>query len=238
MSSYFKNFQQVDYNFGTEAATAKIQNLTQYVNINNIIKDDISLYSIYTILDGDRPDILSNKFYGSSKYHYMFYLMNDKLIESGWPLTEADIDAHAKKMHPNTTLVTQNELQNKFRIGQTITGLSSGATGTIIKKRVDFGQIIIEGTLACESDEIIQSSAGDTAQLTACTAEYNSTHHYVDGDSAYVDVSPHSGDPALYTQITFLNHYKEQNDLLKLIRLVKPTQINAIHNEIARLLKE
>ena len=143
MSSYFQNFEQVDYKFGNEVSLTKIQNLTQSVRIADIIKDDISFYSNYTILDGDRPDILSHKFYDNSKYHYTFYLMNSKLLENGWPLISSEVTDLVKTVHPNTVIGTGGEMHSKFDIGQTVTGVTTGATGTILTKRYDFGQIIV-----------------------------------------------------------------------------------------------
>ena len=238
MSSYFKNFEQVDYRFGNEVTTAKIQNLTQSVRIEDIIHDDISFYNLYTILDGDRPDILSHKFYKNSKYNYTFYLMNSKILESGWPLVSADVTELVKTTHPNTTLVTQDRLDGKMNVGQTVTGSSSGASGKIVSKRYDFGQMIIEGTHSFTSSEVITSDTGETVTLTAATPEYLSTHHYVDGDGNYVDVDPLSGDPSIYTVVTFLDQYNNENDDLKQIRIVKPSTINQVHVEFMRLLKE
>ena len=238
MSSYFKNFAQVDYQFGNEVSTAKIQNLTQSVRIEDIIQDDISFYSLYTILDGDRPDILSYKFYDNVKYHYTFYLMNSKILESGWPLVSTDVTQLVQTVHPNTTLVSQDILTGKMNVGQTVTGSSSGASGKIISKRYDFGQIIIEGTHSFSGSEVITSDTGETVTLTAATPEYLSTHHYVDGNGNYVDVDPFSGDPSIYTVVTFLDQYNNENDNLKQIRIIKPSAINQVHTEFMRLLKE
>jgi len=238
MSSYFKNFEQVDYQFGNEVSTAKMQNLTQSVRIEDIIQDDISFYNLYTILDGDRPDILSHKFYKNSKYHYTFYLMNSKILESGWPLVSTDVTELTQTVHPNTTLVTQDRIDGKMNVGQTVTGSSSGASGKIIAKRYDFGQMIIEGTHSFTGSEVITSDTGETVTLTAATPEYLSTHHYVDGDGNYVDVDPLSGDPSIYTVVTFLDQYNNENDDLKQIRIVKPSTINQVHVEFMRLLKE
>ena len=238
MSSYFLNFEQVDYQFGNEVSTAKIQNLTQSVRIEDIIQDDISFYNLYTILDGDRPDILSHKFYKNSKYHYTFYLMNSKILESGWPLVSADVTELVQTVHPNTTLVTQDRIDGKMNVGQTVTGSSSGASGKIISKRYDFGQMIIEGTHSFRGSEVITSDTGETVTLTAATPEYLSTHHYVDGDGNYVDVDPLSGDPGIYAVVTFLDQYNNENDDLKQIRIVKPSAINQVHVEFMRLLKE
>ena len=249
MSSYFQNFEQVDYKFGDEVSLTKIQNLTQSVRIADIIKDDISFYSRYTILDGDRPDILSHKFYGNSKYHYTFYLMNTKLLEAGWPLVSSEVTKLVKEVHPNTVIGTGAEMHGKFDIGQTVTGSVSGATGKILTKRYDYGQIIIEGTQSFNPLEVVTSLDADnrTETLTLCeaTTESNSTHHFINGDGDYVDVDPHTLNadgtrtvPALYTVVTYLDQYNTENDELKSIKILKKTQAPQVHSEFMRLLKE
>ena len=245
MSSYFQNFEQVNYKFGDEASLTRIQNLTQSVRIADIIKDDISFYNNYTILDGDRADILSHKFYKNSIYHYTFYLMNSKLLESGWPLRADEVTDLVNDAHPNTVVGTADIITGKFNVGQTVTGQSSGVTGTIINKRYDFGQIIIEGTKAFRANEVLSSDTAETITLCEVTTEANATHHYINGDGDYVDVDPHTLDsdgtrtvPALFTPITYLNQYNNENDLLKSIRVLKKTQVAQVHSEFMRLLKE
>jgi len=61
--SHFKQFPKVLYNFGNEITPTLFQKLGTYVDIIDQVRDDITIYSDYTILDGDRPDILSYNFY-------------------------------------------------------------------------------------------------------------------------------------------------------------------------------
>jgi len=55
---HFQNYPKVLYRFGNEIDPVVTQNLATYVDIVDQVKDDITIYSDYTILDGDRPDIL------------------------------------------------------------------------------------------------------------------------------------------------------------------------------------
>ena len=246
MSSYFQNFQQIGYKFGNETTLSAIQNLTQSVRIPDIIGDDISYYSLYTILDGDRPDILSDKIYGNSTFYYTFYLMNTKLLESGWPLPSNEVIDLVEKAHPNTVVGTTDDITGKFNVGQTVTGQSSAATGKIIKKRYDFGQIVIEGTKQFSSTEILKSDTEDTIQLCETSTEANATHHYLDGDGLYADVDPHGTTdsdgsrtiPALHTVVTYNNQYETENDALKSIRVLKKEKVAKVHSEFMRLLRE
>ena len=96
---FFKNFGLTNYRFGDYESPVLFNNLTQYVDIIDQIKDQTSFYNKYTIVSGERPDTLSQELYGTTDYYWTFYLMNDQLRESGWPILDHELDAYAKKAY-------------------------------------------------------------------------------------------------------------------------------------------
>ena len=86
MSKYFSNFKPVYYRFGDNEPYSIFQNLTQYVDLIDQLKANNNFYQDYTIIAGERPDVTSFKLYGSPEYYWTFFLLNDKLRESGWPI--------------------------------------------------------------------------------------------------------------------------------------------------------
>ena len=105
---FFKNYPQTLYKFGTETSLTAIQDLSAYVDLIDQVKDNINFYQEYTILDGDRPDTLSSKLYGSIAYYWTFFLLNDSIRQQGWPLTAQEIRAKAAVDYPNTTVTTRD----------------------------------------------------------------------------------------------------------------------------------
>ena len=77
--SFFSNFPIVNYKFGNEVSDTIFQNLTVYVDLIDQIIDNASLYTKYTIQDGERPDSLSYKLYDTVDHYWTFYLLNKKL---------------------------------------------------------------------------------------------------------------------------------------------------------------
>ena len=71
---YFKSFNDIPYRFGQEESTVFIQDLTSYVDIIDQVKDDIATYQKGYIREGQRPDQLSFELYGTTIYHWTFYL--------------------------------------------------------------------------------------------------------------------------------------------------------------------
>lgn len=87
---FFNTFGKTFYDFTGNNSTALITNfLKQVVPINTA---DVVNYTKYQIRDGDRPDIVSNLLYGNPKYHWTFFLLNDRLKggKGGWPMSLAE----------------------------------------------------------------------------------------------------------------------------------------------------
>ena len=191
--SYFTNFPQIDYFFGNKVKPTRFTDLHVYIDLIDQIKDDVSVYTYYNLQDGDRPDQISQKLYGTTDYHWTLYLLNDDVRLHGWPLSYNDMKEKAEEDYPNTVLLTRNNLDNKFKVGTKVRGLTSGVEGTILKRRLDFGQIVIQGTKSFTAGEIISATENDsvvTATIDAVVTEYNAIHHYEDDSARYVDVEP------------------------------------------------
>lgn len=229
--SYFQNVPRVPYKFGTSQEYTLHQNLGSYVDLIDQVRNNNSFYQKYHILDGDRPDNLSYTLYGSTKYYWTFFLMNDHLRENGWPITHQEVLALVKKERNNTTLTTRADLTGKFKIGSTITGASSGASGKIIKRRLDLGQIIVEGDQGFLSTEEVTDDISNTVTLAGAVDEYNSIHHYKNSTSDRVDINPYSEPGSELVPVTYYERYVEQNDALKDIVVIKPENIGAVFEQ-------
>ena len=238
---FFANYPTTLYNFGDEKSNTVIQDLSAYVDLIDQIKDNINFYEKYTLQEGERADVLSQKLYGTSAYYWTFYLLNDNLRQQGWPLTNQDIRAKAIADYPNTTLTTRdiNTLFEHFVVGDNVVGSSSGAIGTVLRRNIDLGQIIVDGT-GFTSNEVITESHQDTVfsvTLVGATEEYNGIHHYEDANKLYADIDPYNAPSASLTPITNIERYEAVNDDLKQINIIKPqsiAQVFAAYQEALR----
>ena len=141
--SYFNNFPFVNYTFGNEAGATIFQNMGVYVDLIDQAKDNSSFYNYYNIQNGDRPDQVSQKLYNRPDLHWTFPIMNNNIKLQGWPLSYNDLVAKIKDNYPNKTLVTRTDISNNFKVGSIITGSSTQTKAKILRKRLDFGQIIV-----------------------------------------------------------------------------------------------
>ncbi len=239
--TYFRNFPIISYKFGDETTSDRFRNIAIYSDVVDQIKNVASSYVDYYVLPNERPDQVSYKLYGSTSYHWTFELMNPKIRERGWPLSQQKIYEKGLADYNELVLTTRTKLTDKFKVGQTISGNASGHNGTIIHRELDLGQLYVaNNTGTFNAEETIQStnSAGDieTITLTSTSSKYNVAHHYENSDNEWVDIDPETGPGAGITEITWLDRLNSQNDELRQIRIVKRNLIHQISESFSQSL--
>lgn len=250
--SFFANHPIVPYVFGNQGQTAYFNNLAVYVDLVDQVKANIAFYEKYTILDGDRPDTLSQKMYGNPFYHWTFYLMNDKLREQGWPLPQRDLRSYVKERYRNRVVTTTSILADKMLPGSTVRGTTTGVIGTVIKRNLNLGTITIRPTTIQANGEYYNFSPTEIIQETrdgedvtgniilayAENVQYDSIDYYIDADKNQVDVDPYvTTRSSSITPVTIMDKYTDMNDSLKDIVVIRPKAVKQVVSEYYRLLQ-
>jgi len=248
--TYFKNFDNTLYRFGNNERAVSFPELSIYSSIVDDIKDNISSYQEYTILENMRPDQVSYQLYGSTDYYWTFFLLNDNIREQGWPLSQTELLAQCQRDFSGTTLVTSSDLvtdqltgtgivRDKIIPGVTVVGQTSGVEAIVDHRHLDLGQVVVKGTKSFTEGEFVYLSTDVNVGFVATTvvAEYLSTHHWENGNGEYVDLIDANGivditGGALNTEITQYDRYVRQNDLLKEIKVFKRNVVTQIYNAI------
>lgn len=245
-TKYFRNFGLQAYRFGDNESPVLFNDLSQYVDIIDGLKDSVSFSTKHTIIAGDRPDTLSYKLYGTTDYYWTFYLMNDHIRESGWPIDQPHLFKEMTERYPHRTVTSNDVLAVDFTVGTTVTGSVSGTVGTILKRDLDMGQLVIETVddKAFSSGEFIQYTATDgafyRAQLIAESAQYNAIHHYEDANGVRQDLPLYDfGNPDVsWTAVTYRDRVESRNDELKQIAVLKPSVIERVVSEFNNFHKQ
>jgi hypothetical protein len=235
---YFTNFPTVDYKFGHEDFTVKFPNLISYSDIVDSLKLNGTSYESYYIRDGERPDTVSQKLYKNPQFHWTFFLLNDNLREQGWPLEQGPLVDKISRDHPNTVLTTRTEIFTRFKVGSTVTGQTSSATGTVLRRNLDLGQIYVSGTggfLGTEAIVTEEDGVTSFVDLVSASAETLAVHHYTNG-TRNVDIDPFVGPGSGITPVTYTEYYFTQNDSLKQIRVFSPDVVTQVAREFRRVM--
>ena len=228
--SYFSNFPLTKYKFGTDLDEDVMQNISVYSDTFDQIRNSVGVYEDYTIIGDTRPDQASMELYGTPDYHWTFFLMNPELRERGWPLSENKVNDKAVADYNLRILTTRTALHNIFKVGQSITGLTSGATATIVSRNLDLGQVAVNNVVGTftQTETVTSKSATESIVLTASELQYNAAHHYEDASGNWVDIDPSVGPGALVTEKTWLDRLSTQNNELRSIVVVKPQAIQSM----------
>tara|TARA_Y100000992_G_scaffold301829_1_gene273784 strand:- start:351 stop:1877 length:1527 start_codon:yes stop_codon:yes gene_type:complete len=95
--SFFRNFPFTQLDIGGEAKA--ITDIFRHVDVNDILADGLTNYKTITVNDGERPDNLSQRLYGTPDYYWTFFIVNEKLKKGleDWPKATSSIEAEFVK---------------------------------------------------------------------------------------------------------------------------------------------
>lgn len=247
MSNYFRNFRKVPYKFGDETSSTRFQKLSQYVDLLDQFADDAAAYTEVEIRDGDRPDTLAHRLYQRSDYDFTFFLINDQLRETGWPMTSNQLTTRAQTdlfQHYTAKLDVEGAdsaalFSSIYPVGTSV--LVSGKEGTVVRKNLDVGEIVISsdnnltgGTTLEYKTPVSGNALTSGASLTNTVYEYEGTHHYENDSDEWLD--KYFDDLSGATLKTNLDFLIDENDKSKRIRVLKKDLVGQLVGELKRLL--
>ena len=95
---YFLNFPLRTYTLNPSPQVGEFDVVTDIFRrvapIRNLLQHTLMFYA-YEIQEGDSPELIAHKYYGSVDYHWLVTLMNnmmDPVLD--WPKTNVDLDRY------------------------------------------------------------------------------------------------------------------------------------------------
>ena len=105
--SFFKQFPNTTLQIGNQRK--RVVDLFRHVDVNDILSSDISNYLKVRIHDGERPDNLSQRLYGTTDYYWTFFILNGSLTNlSDWPKASVTIEKEFTNEFDNIATLTFN----------------------------------------------------------------------------------------------------------------------------------
>lgn len=236
--SYFSKFRKGTFRVGDKVI--ETVNIAHYTQLLEKLADDVSFYSYYNVVNGDRPDLISEKLYGTTEYYWTILLLNKHIVNTYEDLPkeynielirylEGRYPGYALKLKPGQTLA------GKFNIGETVTNLTY--TGTITGKYPSLGYVTIDLTSEDSfplSQEFILTgqTTGDTVIISNTMPYYMAPHHYEDENGQWV----------LWTNptssiVSILEYESAINDERSQLKVIRPEQIYDVATEFERQMR-
>ena len=89
---YFKALPKMFYPYGQTKTI--VPDIFRRVHLDKYFQNRLNLLEYY-ITDGDTPEIVADKFYGSVKYHWLVLVANNIIdVQREWPLSQTQIVAY------------------------------------------------------------------------------------------------------------------------------------------------
>lgn len=97
--SFFSQFPRVNYDIANDGIKTELTNMFRYVDVRDPLIDNVATYTFYEINDGERPDVVSNRLYGTPDYYWTFFAINDFLKDglNAWPKSYRQFESMLKQ---------------------------------------------------------------------------------------------------------------------------------------------
>lgn len=214
---YFDKFPKVlyDYNINGKLEYKVVTDITRNVRVINNILNNITLYDEYIMQDGETPEIVADKFYGSPQYHWVVMLTNnrydyiddfvlpiyefEKFVEAKYGVTSISFDSSNNFVvdiinntfsyndHPFNT-GDQVEYDQVISANTAIGGLVNGKSYFVIKTTNNQFKLATTLTNAQNNNSLNITSLGVGNHKFNLNNQFN-IHHYEDADGNVVNAT-------------------------------------------------
>tara|TARA_B100001113_G_C21121700_1_gene627655 strand:- start:598 stop:1437 length:840 start_codon:yes stop_codon:yes gene_type:complete len=193
--AFFKQFPLTQYDFERNGVITNVVNLYRSVRPLQEFIDNTSAYTFYNVINGERPDIVSQRLYDNPNYYWTFFIINDALHDGtrSWPMSQEDLFDYLEVEYEGYVITTKpkiirntdgiitsfenslagsvpNASNGAFTLGETVTGSISGFSGTLTKKNVDLNQLVIQNVNSNAPLGDPTAISGGTEILTGATS--------------------------------------------------------------------
>jgi hypothetical protein len=100
---FFNQFPKIQYSIENNAILTDITDYFRYVDIVEKLANNLYAYKKVQIGHGERPDVLSQRLYGTPDFYWTFFICNDSLKQglSAWPKSDPEIKNHIANQYKN-----------------------------------------------------------------------------------------------------------------------------------------
>ena len=159
---FFSQFPKVAYDFNRTGTIQQMVNIFRSVRPETVAAlNSFTMYKDYKVVDGMRPDVLSQVLYGTPDFYWTFFIINDFLHDGlqVWPMSEEVLRKYLEKNYSGKALCfkpiverdsngiaqgTSNSVAGILELGELIYGSQSGAIGRLVRKDADLNEIILQ----------------------------------------------------------------------------------------------
>ncbi|MBM3417392.1 MAG: hypothetical protein FJY17_00550 [Bacteroidetes bacterium] len=209
MANYFSFFPQTLYQLSDNNADV-VSKITARFRFEQSFKDNTAVSYEYEIKDGDTPEIIADKLYGSPERHWIILMFNDIVdVETDWPLDQRTL---------------MQFIEEKYK-----PSASAGQSGINWAQSNIQTYYIIETRTTSATGDFIETKTATDANTYANTAVTTNTITLQDGKQLTIKISKETE--------SYYEYENEFNDSKRTIKLLKSEFIPAVENEFQSIIR-
>ena len=207
--SFFKNFPLVRYDINKDGNRKVAIDVLKRVVFRGDISEQTSLFSEYTIEDGETPEIVSDKFFGTSNLHWVLLLMNE-IIDPyfQWPMSEATLNDYVDKKYEGKAYYIGNATDAYYKPNEEVYKAGDKNTRGLVKSYDPtyrkFTLYNTKGRFSVD-DKVIGADSGQVGAISRIVdINGESLHHFENADTNYLyeELDPLASPPSSGKQVT------------------------------------
>lgn len=216
MARYFNVFPKIDYDLENSNQSEFVTNIASRFGIDEKLKENASIYYEYNIDDGETPEILAAKYYGSPEKHWIILAMNDIVDpQFDWPLTYSQFNEYVDSKY------SANNYADTANTG--IPGLTWSQNNNNVQSYYKVVTKQINDTITVDKFEV---DANTYANNTLMGINFDGGDSYSLQDGSFVNIK---------ITKTFQNYYNYENELnenKRAIKMLRPEYTSALETEL------
>jgi hypothetical protein len=108
---YFSKFPKGNYDIKGNGSQKLVTDLMRRVKVRSKIVNEASLYDVYDVPSGERPEDTAFKHFGDPELHWVILLTNNiSDAYYGWPLSDQDFETFIKDKYTNPDAIHHYEI--------------------------------------------------------------------------------------------------------------------------------
>lgn len=236
---YFANFPKIVYDFDLSNGVDYriITDITRNVRLRKQILENISVYDYYDIAEGETPEIISEKIYGTPYYHWVIMLVNQRYdYVNDFPLTQLELDTYIDQKYGNKKYhVHDYKVDGFIKEGINIITLRDSAIegGGIGEMAVGKVLVSVDNGYEARIDDILVESDNITVQIEVSlrTGKFLQGETVtILGENTFAEVVS-STIPGQYTTTSNYDYEFALNESKRRIKIVDPKLVEQIVKE-------
>jgi hypothetical protein len=212
MAKYFNYFPKTIYNTVDGGATQVITNLTSKFTFADDFKNNTALFYEYAVTDGETPEMLAHKIYGSAERHWIILAFNDIYNPTfDWPVEQRNL----------------NDVIDIKYTGSPYANTANGQTGLEWSQDNIHSYYKIETQTNQFSNIPVVTKTQIDANTYAGISNQTATYTLQSGATISISTTKESK--------TYYDYEIDSNEQKRIIKILKPDFVSAVEEEFKKV---